>query len=182
MVGKIAEFQAIKNTATIEVMSKMAFVDGEVLEYPLLTDCPVFVLQGQGAYVNMPVGAGDYCIVLFNDRSLDDWWVSGKPMAPTITHTHSLSDGIALVGVQPLTKLLAIDAAKFGLRGGGKKISISNDLADLKTQLDAIMALIDKLASATLVEGSSLKIIVGSYIADKAAIDTALGNLMEAGA
>lgn len=171
MVGKINEFQASKNTATIKIMSKMSFIDGEVLEYPLLTDCPVFTLQGGGSYLNMPVSAGDYCIVLFNDRSLDDWWVSGDAKAPNIIHTHSLSDGIALVGIQPLTALLPLSGSVVGLYGVDKPVEVSGtgvsidsgaDLVTIKNAVTSLYAilkyLMDQLGSQAQCTGNGVAI------------------------
>jgi hypothetical protein len=71
-------------------------------EYPLLIKCPVFHLYGGSAYMTFPIVAGDNCILLFNDREIDNWFVAGGVQAPTALRAHDISDAIALVGIRNL--------------------------------------------------------------------------------
>jgi hypothetical protein len=86
--------------------------DDTSVEYPVLVDCPYFVLQGGGAYIDMPISAGDYCLVLFNDRDIDNWWSTANVADPASTRKHSFSDAIALVGLNPKTAPLSMDGTK----------------------------------------------------------------------
>lgn len=101
-IGKILSFDGTKKTASIQILFKRLLPSGAAASYQKLLDCPVFTLQGGGAYVQMPIAAGDNCIVLFSDRALDDWFQSGSEQVPSSARMHDLSDGIAIVGLNAM--------------------------------------------------------------------------------
>lgn len=78
-----------------------------LLPYPVLIQCPVFVLQGGGAYLTMPISAGDTGIVLFNDRELTTWLKTGQVVPPQNQRTHDLSDGIYFGGIRNLLNVIS---------------------------------------------------------------------------
>lgn len=100
-VGVIESFDSTKQTASIR-LSTLRVVGNEEIPYPLLTDCPVVFPSGGGAYMTFPVTKGDSCLVLFSDRDIDNWFTTGNVVAPNSSRAHSLSDGIALVGIRNL--------------------------------------------------------------------------------
>lgn len=77
------------------------------MKYPIIVDCPVFILQGGGSGITFPIQAGDTCLILFNDREIDTWFSTGQVRAPGIQRFHSFSDGIALIGLRPATNAFA---------------------------------------------------------------------------
>lgn len=97
-VGEIVSFNP--STQTAEVQVKMTLVrNGEIMSYPILIDCPCVVLGGGQGRVTFPISAGDSCLVLFNDRDIDNWYSGGQSMPPRTDRNHSFSDAIALVGI-----------------------------------------------------------------------------------
>lgn len=108
-VGRIDSFDESQQTANVAIQVQRRVNQTDVADYPLLLDCPVFVLQGGGAYIDLPITAGDYCLVLFNDRNIDTWWDTGNVVVPRNRRKHSLSDGIALVGINPRIAIREID-------------------------------------------------------------------------
>lgn len=98
-VGEIVSFDPATQTAEVQV--KMSFLlNGEIKEYPLLLDCPCIVLAGGEGALTMPISAGDSCLVLFNDRDMDNWYSGGQTMPPRTDRLHDFSDAIALVGLR----------------------------------------------------------------------------------
>lgn len=69
-------------------------------EYPLLVSVPVYFAGGGGITMTYPINEGDECLVLFNDRQLENWVESGPGQPPSIPNLHDLSDGICLVGIR----------------------------------------------------------------------------------
>lgn len=97
-VGEIVSFNADNQTA--EIIIKMTYVvNDKILEYPLLIDCPCIVLGGGLGRVTFPISSGDGCLVLFNDRDIDNWFSGGQTMPPRTDRKHSFSDAIAIVGL-----------------------------------------------------------------------------------
>lgn len=116
MPGKISKVND-NQTVSVELQIKRALEDGTSQFYPLLVDCPYFVLQGGGAYLDMPIAAGDGCLVLFSDRDIDTWWATGNVTDPPTTRKHSLADGFALVGFNAKPNALARDGTAVRLLG-----------------------------------------------------------------
>lgn len=125
-IGRIERFDATKKTAEIQILFKRV-TPGGIVSYPLLVDCPVFTLQGGGGAVQMPVQAGDACIVLFADRSIDIWFSNGSEAAPDSARCHDLSDGIALVGINAGNSTMAAYDTNVNIRvPDGKKLVVSS--------------------------------------------------------
>lgn len=105
-IGQINKFDPEKKTAEIQILFKILKQDETSSSYSVLVDCPIFTLQGGGSSLQMPIEPGDNCIVLFSDRNIDNWYRTGSEGIPFDGRTHSLSDAIALVGVNALTSNL----------------------------------------------------------------------------
>ena len=106
-IGVINSFDKDNQTAEIRLVIKSVVKENqdgskEIRERPVLLECPCFVLSGGSASIRMPIVKGDHCIVLFNDRDIDNWFTAGDGLSPNTKRTHDLSDGIALVGIRNL--------------------------------------------------------------------------------
>ena len=107
-IGTIQSFDATNQTATILIaFKKVVYVDTrssevdkftELIDYPLLVCCPCFTYAGGNSYISMPIAVNDSCLVLFNDRDIDNWFYQGNGQIPNTYRIHDLSDGFALVG------------------------------------------------------------------------------------
>lgn len=79
-----------------------------VVEYPVLVRCPIVIMNGGGAYTTYPIAAGDSCLVLFCDRDIDVWFEFGSTQSPPNSERmHDLSDAVAIVGINPLNKVIS---------------------------------------------------------------------------
>lgn len=116
-IGQLQSYDATNQTAEIAIQVKRRINRTTIADYPVLVDCPVFVLQGGGAYIDMPVQSGDYCLVLFNDRNMDTWWDSANVAEPLTRRKHALSDGIALIGINPRTSVRDLDGSLVRILG-----------------------------------------------------------------
>jgi len=145
MIGTIQSYNTATNMASISINFKRDMANGDVLKYPKLEDCPVFILHGGDAQISMPIGPGDQCLVLFNDRNIDDWYLSGEVKVPHDTRCHNIADGIALVGIRNLKTAKFTPVNSICIDGGSKKVAIKNTSANLKTILlkliDCILAI-----------------------------------------
>lgn len=111
-IGIIQSFDAEKQ----EVAVKIAFQQvtsikpdntKTLAEYPLLLRVPVFFPSGGGYTLTFPIAAGDECLVVFNDRQIDNWLVNGAGSPPSMGRIHDISDGIAFVGIRSNPRALA---------------------------------------------------------------------------
>lgn len=74
-------------------------VDGESIELPEFAEVPIFYLHGGSSSIRFPIAVGDYCLLIFIERCIDDW-VFGKDFSdPREPRMHDYSDAVALVGL-----------------------------------------------------------------------------------
>lgn len=111
-IGVVQSFDAAKQEVTVKIAMQQVTSqkpDGTKMlaEYPLLLRVPVFFPSGGGFTLTFPIGEGDECIVLFNDRQIDNWLTQGGILPPTSNRTHDISDGIALVGIRSNPRALS---------------------------------------------------------------------------
>lgn len=144
-VAEIISYDAAKNTASVQIQFKRQLATGESMPYPVLQDCPVVFLSGGTSYLSFPIQAGDTCLVLFNDRDIDTWWLTGEVNVPATPRCHSLSDGFVLVGVRNQTNAEALLETVVVLNGGLQKIVIKNDIANLKLLIDSLITALNGL-------------------------------------
>lgn len=116
-VGRVEKITPGEQTVEVSIQIKRLARNGTSSFYPVLVDVPYFILQGGGAYLDMPITPGDYCIVLFNDRNLDVWWSTANVADPPTPRKHSMSDGIAIVGLNPASAPLDMDGDYVRLLG-----------------------------------------------------------------
>jgi len=83
-------------------------VDGVSINLPEFVDVPVLVAQGGGSYTAYPVAVGDYVALFFTERCFDRWWNGQDYQPPLELRMHDYSDGIALLGLNPLAGLIPI--------------------------------------------------------------------------
>jgi hypothetical protein len=138
-VGRITKVTGSEQSVEVQLQIRQPLIDGTSAIIPVLVDVPFFVLQGGSAFINMPVSIGDYCIVLFNDRDIDTWWTTDGVSDPNTTRKHNLSDGIALVGINPKTAVRDYNGDNLQLFGD--EIHLNGSTKTFVTHAELDMAL-----------------------------------------
>jgi len=126
-VGTIVAFNKDAGpTASVQI-SSLVQVNGRQIAYPVLADCPVVVLGGGGGSIQFPIKVGDPCLVLFHDTDLDKWFTTGNSVVPNTPRTHSLSDGLVLVGIQNLANPISgYSLYDLQIKYGGASIGLTS--------------------------------------------------------
>jgi len=189
-IGKIESFDATNQTAKISIDYSRLSVNDENMtsnkkEYPVLAECPVIVLGGGKGSLRFPIKTGDSCLVLFNDRDIDNWFTGGSKSVLNSDRMHSFSDAIAIVGVRSLANSLkeystekvelVNDKTKISL---GEKVKIVNQTQNLFTILDGVLGILAAFTSTNAVPGSPVA-LSPAQVAQVNAFKTQLGQLME---
>jgi hypothetical protein len=105
--GIIASFDPDTQTASVQPAIKRIFTEQGAVNLPLCVDVPVAFPGGGDFFLTFPVKPGDECILLFSERAIDNWHVSGGTQTPAEYRLHDLSDGIAIVGLNSQPHKLA---------------------------------------------------------------------------
>ena len=83
-------------------------VDGEEIELPVFIEVPPVFMQGGSSYTAHPIEVGDYAVLLITERCFDRWYDGRDDAAPLALRMHDYSDGLALVGINPLAAAITI--------------------------------------------------------------------------
>lgn len=125
-IGTIESFNSANQTAEVSINFKR-LINEELREYAVLIDVPCVVMNGGGGGISFPISKGDNCVILFNDRDIDNWYASGAVMEPNSARTHSMSDAIAIVGINSLaTSISDYLASGTKIWYGGAMIKLEN--------------------------------------------------------
>ena len=140
--GIVQSFDPVAMTCEVQpaIQGKVRREDGgvDVVNLPLLLDCPVVFPRGGGCSLTFPIKAGDECLVVFSARAIDIWWQQGGVQPPAETRMHDLSDGFVIPGPysQPLVLPdVSIEAVELRTDDRGARLSIfpNDHLVEVET-------------------------------------------------
>ncbi len=113
-VGTVQSFNSTLQTAKVTINYKKTYfqpnAQGVVMpllrDYPVIVDAPVVFLGGGAMSMTFPVAQGDECLVLFNDRDIDNWFAGSNSSPNATPRLHAFADAIILVGIRSRPKVL----------------------------------------------------------------------------
>lgn len=171
-IGTIRSFNSADQTANVTINYKKTFYSRantgqyvpKLVDYPQLVNCPVVILAGGLGAFTAPIDEGDECLVLFNDRDMNNWFQGNANAGPNTPRLHSFSDALILVGVRSLAHSLAnydevricmrtrAGATVVGVNPSNNKILLSNSAptnsTTLRTILNTMIGHLQSLSSA----------------------------------
>ena len=160
-IATIKSFDSVKQTCTAQInYDKTVYTDDKAVNrakklvpYPPLLDVPVVNLRGGTAGLTMPIVAGDQCLILFNDRDINNWFDGQRNGEVASLRLHAMSDAIALIGLSSQNGLVSsYDTTRATLYNGtthvavgASKIRIQNASKNLNTELQNLVTEIKDL-------------------------------------
>lgn len=197
-VGIIQSFDATKQTAQISIAYTKTYfqtndkgvVTPVSIPYSILAGVPVICLSGGPGFLTFPISSGDECLVLFNDRSIDNWYASGQVGPVQTSRLHSLADGFALVGIRNSTKQLQNYSQTHTVLGAGLRgvavsqldgVKIYNATTTLGIELFQLMAALNTfvVGCSNSVTDPILAAAAAAFLPSITTITTALSTLLE---
>lgn len=165
-LGTIQSFDATTQTAQVTINYKKTFFKTDsnsnsyssyLTDYPLITSCPVIVLGGGGTNLTFPIKQGDQCVLLFNDRDIDNWFNGSSTSANATPALHAFTDCIALVGLtnsnsfiqnyDTVRTLITNGTAMIGINPVNNKLTLTNGTS-LNTLLQQLCTQLENLTIA----------------------------------
>lgn len=168
----IATIQSLDTTkltvsATINYSRTLVNIDQQTgkynftqIPYPTLADIPLVIMSGGTSSLTFPVIPGDQCLLFFNDRDMDNWFVGARNGPVNSNRLHHLSDAIAIVGLIP-TLPSAYSQTHAILQNGKTQVGVSNSKVLINNEAD-----------------NSLGFLLGTLCTDLATVFTALATAM----
>jgi len=74
------------------------FEDGVVVATPMIYNVPVLFPRSRFAAITFPLERGDSVLLVFSERSLDEWISNGGTTTPDDPRRHDMSDAVAIPG------------------------------------------------------------------------------------
>jgi hypothetical protein len=176
-IGVIQSFNPTTQRASVQLVDLIYLGDGSTKTPSILEDIPVSLHATYSAAVLLPINAGDFCTVSFNDRDLSNWKTSGGtegvPLATFGLHT--LNDGVCVTGVfpnpKPLTYYNNTALEMFFLKVSDNtvqakisldtKVGITNATQSLKTIIDSLCDLVNNELMNTVIANLMNNVISG---------------------
>lgn len=126
--GEIVSIDVTTCLATVKPKAQMQFTNGKVLDYPVISGVPVVIPQSpsSGAVIAFPVKAGDPCLLIFSEQTLDYWMGNGTSASNV---KYGLSGAIAILGLMktPSSDFKeAVRDDKVIVRNGNASITLTN--------------------------------------------------------
>ena len=181
--GVIESFDAVTQTAKINLATAQETSAGEKVSFSPLINVPVQFFRWGGFSITAPVKEGDECAVFFSERSMDKFLDEGGiDKIPYDTRFFDLSDAYAVTGLTSSgravenfdTSNLVIKSDNgntvFTLTPDGK-FSIANGSGEFVTAVDDLLGVL-QAESVTVTGGSS----AGVYPLD-GALSSAYSNI-----
>lgn len=136
--GIVQSFNAEALTCEVQpaIQGKVRQEDGSIqlVNLPLLLDCPVVFPHAGGVSLTFPIKPGDECLVVFSCRAIDLWWQSGGVQPPAETRMHDLSDGFVIPGPYSQVKKISgvsTEVAELRSDDGAARLSLHPETHDV---------------------------------------------------
>lgn len=117
----IVSFDAGTCVANVKPTMTYYKSDGTTLDYPVIIGVPVFMPRAGSSQITYPVKAGDSCLLVFAERSIDEWMGKGNSDNHD-PRRYDLTDAFCFVGMCPAQ---SISADNVEVINGGTKISLT---------------------------------------------------------
>lgn len=82
-------------------------------------------------FVTYPLTQGMECVLLFNDREMESWFVNGGVNPLAYPRMHSLTDAVAICGIRSIPQMVSILADCLNLFYGSSNIAISDKVINI---------------------------------------------------
>jgi hypothetical protein len=184
-IGIIQSFNAAKQTASVsiayvktqQVLQSDGTYQAVAVNYPTLVDAPVICLGGGDWSLTFPIQAGDECVILFNDRDIDNWYQSGQVGPVASSRMHSFSDPLILVGPRSSQNVIeSYDTTRAVLANGSTMVGVGSSLVKIANATTTLNTLLQNLITA-IKNISTTNAVVGSPCLISTTSQTALANI-----
>lgn len=184
MPGTVVSYDASTQLAEVQPSFKITYSNPiELVSRPVILDVPVVFPRSGGKGVCFPIAPGDSVLLLFSQRSLDDWIDQGGEVQVRDVRLHNLTDAIAIPGFYPLSGVIDPAPPADATCVFGNKILIGNSKAsdepmvlgdtlesNLNDLIDAIKLLTAAITTGVIITNPA----TGQSVIPTAPIDAAL--------
>jgi len=154
-IGEVQEYDPAGPFVSVRPVVRQKFADGDDRSFGILDAVPVVFPRGGSFSMTFPIKKGDKVLLVFGERSLDDWLEgSGNEVSVSDPRRFDLSDAIAIPGIQAFGSSSPVDnendvEIKFG--SGSVTIEQSGKIIVNGSAIELGSGLLKKLITETFV-------------------------------
>ena len=130
MPGEIVSYDYTQQRAKVQPALNQKYNNGEVINLPIIHNVPVIHPASGGASITFPVNTGDNVMLVFSQKSLEEWLSSGEQVTPDDPRQNDLTDAIAILGLRSFSEpspagnntdlLVKYDGSEIALKPNGE--------------------------------------------------------------
>lgn len=154
--AKIIDYDYTIRKATVQPALNQKYNDGEVIEFPQIHNVPVIQPSSGGAFIHLPVKKGDNILLVFSEKSLEEWLQNGKQTTPDDPRQNNLTDAIAITGLSPFIASGVPNNEDVIISYAGSKISIKPD-SSIEAESNTINLIADNVNVSGKITASSIE-------------------------
>ena len=84
-------------------------------------------------YITYPIEKGQECLLLFSDREIESWFITGQAQTPSYTRMHSITDAFAIFGIRSIPQMIQIVSDCLNLFYKTSSIQLKDGSINIKT-------------------------------------------------
>lgn len=157
--GRIESYDSKRQAVDVQPLLNRRLISGQHEILPIIPNVPFCFPSAGDRGLFFPIKRGDNCLLLFSQRSIETWKISGGRVTPNDTRKHAFSDAIAIPGLKPFANDFFIgnpnktqitqNRSELSIDNSGR-IALGRQGAEL---LDLFDQLLDALSSAVTATG-----------------------------
>lgn len=125
----IISYDYTQQKASVQPSIKKRYADDsmQAIDLPVINNVPVIFPISGTASITFPINEGDFCLLVFIERSTDQWKSNGPGYQPDDPRKFDLSDAIAIPGLLPFNATFpATNNTDFVIKYGNSSITITD--------------------------------------------------------
>lgn len=126
-VGKIVKFNKADLTCDVKLLELMNKPLGSSGKFAIIPQLPLIIEGTDTSHLTWGNIVGSECLVHFNDRDIDNWFVTGEEYLPNTTRLHDFSDGFVTLRPYNKLKVFQYDEQAVVLENTDSKIRITEN-------------------------------------------------------
>lgn len=143
MPGVVVSYDAASRRASVQPLIQRAYFDEDdvrqVERYPVLPSVPVVMPGNSSVGLVWTVKPGDRVLIVFSESSMNQWLAQDSEGDPLDERRHSLSDALAIPGLNPTgdvtddvgdALVLHGDDVKLGSKDASKRVALNDEVRD----------------------------------------------------
>jgi hypothetical protein len=97
--GIVSKYDPSKPSVEVQPAVKKIYYNGTELSFPVIVSVPIIFPRTKKFHLSFPIEKGDGVLIIFSERSIEEFLQNGVESTPTNSRIFALTDAIAIPGL-----------------------------------------------------------------------------------